>query len=46
MAAGEQPLEEDVPAVAELCLEEAVDGKLEDTLAVYGLGYGVLGVPA
>lgn len=46
MTAGEQSLEEDVPAVAKLGLEEAVDGKLEDTLAVDGLGYGILGVPA
>lgn len=46
VAAGEQPLEEDVPAVAKLGLEEAVDGKLQDTLAVNGLGDGVLAVPA
>lgn len=37
-----QPFEEDVPAVAELGLEEAVYGKLYDALAVDGLGDGVL----
>lgn len=46
VAAWEEPLEEDVPAVTELCLEKAVDGKLKDTLAVDGLGNRVLGVPA
>lgn len=46
VTAGEQPLEEDVPAIAKLGLEEAVDCKLDDALAVDGLGHGVLGVPA
>lgn len=35
-----------MPAIAKLCLEEAVDGELEDTLAVDGLGQGVLAVPS
>lgn len=45
-SAGEEAFEQNVPEIAKLCLEEAVDGKFNNSLAVNGLWDRILGMPS